>query len=211
MDLQDKFRHFLTLPGEKLLFAQRQHKITLIVPVFLVFFLALFSVGIFSTIYFFILSIPFLFLGLLLTVVITLITLSRVFTEWFFHFYIITDHKLLEGKYAPFSMSKLNDVLLDQVKFTEIDTEKDGIINQLLDIGDVTITFDRPIHQQEITFSKIKHADKISDILSSQLTVNSPPTNEAWYKYKDQPNRMVYTEQISPPRRKNPGQPKEGA
>lgn len=200
MDVQENFKSFLTQPGEKLLFAQRQHKITLVMPILLALFLATLSLGISSVLYFFTSSVSILFICLSLTIVAILIILSRIFTEWFFHFYIITNHKLLEGKYVPFSSNKLNDVLLDRVKITEIDTNTDGIINQLLNIGDVIITFDRPVHQQEITFSRIKHVDKIANILSKQLTDNHIPTSpgEAWYKHKRNPGVMVYTEQISP-------------
>ncbi|MBI4092132.1 MAG: hypothetical protein HY427_02945 [Candidatus Levybacteria bacterium] len=136
----------------------------------------------------------------------------RSIIDWYFSFYIATNRKIIEVSYRPLSSREVNEVLLDQVKCTEIDSKVGGAINEFLDIGDVIVTFDRPTHQEEFVFENVPDPKKIETHLESALCPMPMVQNDlapeedgdgegAWYiKSKGNPKKWRYAETIRPAR-----------
>jgi len=83
----------------------------------------------------------------------------------------------------PFFFSKTNVVLLRQVRVTEVDENKSGIFKEILDIGDITITFDRPTHTEDFTFYNINNSSKVALKLRSFFSsTDNSPTQQIWYR-----------------------------
>ena len=95
--------------------------------------------------------------------------ITKVIIDWYFHLYILTSKKILEVWYTPLASHVVNDILLDKVSCTEIDSRVHGFLNELLDVGDVVITFDRPTHQEEFVLSDIEQCDKVGKFMTQQL------------------------------------------
>ncbi len=93
----------------------------------------------------------------------------RSIIDWYFNVYVVTSRKIIEVSYSPLSSHTINQVLLDQVRCTEIDTKIEGILNDVLDIGNVVITFDRPTHQEEFAFEYVKNPREIEKYLQSTV------------------------------------------
>lgn len=162
---------FITLPDEEIIFAQRRHWLTFAIPCLI---LALFGftcwilliVGTPFLINYFSIIIP---ATLFLSICILSIAMRSVI-EWYYHIYIISNRKILEISYSPLTSHQINEVLLDQVKCTEIDSKTEGLINELLDIGHVVITFDRPTHEEELVFAYMKSPHAIETYLQNALS-----------------------------------------
>ena len=161
---------FVTLPEEEIMCAQRKHWLVIVVPIVILSIL-----GIAAWILLIIVSsylTNYIIVLLPSAVLITLISLSialRSFIDWYYNIYVITNRKILTISYSPLTSHKINEILLDQVKATEIDTKIDGILNELLNIGHVFVTFDRPTHGEELMFSYVKNPNKIETYLQNAL------------------------------------------
>jgi hypothetical protein len=200
--IQLSHKTFLNFPDERLLVATRQHWIVLLPPILFISlggsFLIVLSVIIFSILLSFhpgtILTV------LLITSIISFLT-AKIIVEWFFHLYIITNRKILEFSYIPLSHFMVNDVILDEVRCTEIDVQANGVLNDLLDIGEIIITFDRPTHQEEFSLNRIHKARETASFLTLQLidlTSSRPKKNvsENWFKLKSNPHKYRRQEDI---------------
>ncbi len=180
---------FLTSPQEKMLFAIRKHAFILTVPIIgTIFFsvLAILLAFVLLTHYFFF---PFLFIAssfLMLSFVLQLI--SKMLVEWYFHVYLVTNRKILEVCYRPFFSENVSDVLLDQVRCTEVIVHTNGIINHLVNMGDITICFDMPTHQDQFCLYDVAAPHKagmmLSEILNSTKTTNyaKQSPRPVWYR-----------------------------
>lgn len=187
-NLQDRFaKRFLTLEGELLIFSTRQHWSRLIPVVSINFILVLmvaFVIG-FSTFMAPIHFLTFLVLGILV-LTIALEVFIKQLVEWFFHFYIVTNRKIVEVAYRPMFSKVLFEVLLDQVRCTEVDVKANGLSNEIFNVGTVLITFDRPTNEKIFSLEFIKEPRKaamhLGDVFGMQKSsdtsvnwVNSPP------------------------------------
>jgi len=116
----------------------------------------------------------------IIVVIISSLSISaKIVTDWYFHFYVVTDKRIIEISHAPLFSHTMCDVLLSQVRCTEIDVKINGIIHQLLDIGDIIVSFDRPTHQEEFVFYDIKDPRKIGAILGDEFTALTNETGQA--------------------------------
>ncbi len=178
-------KKFVTLPEEELIFAARKHWLTFVVPCVILSFLivALWSVAIMGS-SLFITYITIVIPTILLLTIGILSAALRSVIEWYYHFYIITNRKIVDISYNPLTSHQVNEVLLDQVKCTEIDTKTEGIIDELMDIGHVVITFDRPTHEEELTFAYMKHPHTIETYLQDALC-RCPTQNQSTQKNPD--------------------------
>lgn len=196
--------------GETVLLRRRQHLFALLLPLVAISLLSFLSMLVVVFGYTVFPSQIVLFTSLALVIlVLTSSEFAKIIVDWYFHFYILTQHRILEISYRPFFSDKINNVILNQVKSTEIDIESNGIINKILDIGDVTITFDRPTHQEEFVFASIKNPRAVGFLLCEALDKTRPGgKNEpvvAWFtrKNKDEEeegggSRFRFTEEIFP-------------
>ena len=186
---------------ERILFRKRQHWFLLIVPVFFSIIIAIAAT--LSLYYFFILKtsqIGLFISSVFVVILIATSAIAKIVVDWHCHFYILTTNRILEVCYKPLFSNYINNVILNQVKSTEIDIEKAGIINQLLDIGNVIITFDRPTHQEEFRLMNIEDPKEIGFLMSDVLDIEKPDMMDApiWYKSKNEENRFRITEEIFP-------------
>jgi hypothetical protein len=182
-------RTLLTLPGEQLLLFTRMHWLapvqTIIITAFTGLFLCLGVVALFTTVFplpaLLIISIPFILL-------ISLTVIVRSITSWYFHVYIVTTRRIAEVCYLPLVTHYVNEILLDQVNCTEVDVRRDGLIQHILDIGSVDVTFDRPTHQDEFRFENVGGARGIGSLLTNQFIIDRKPYNQnsqshaLWFK-----------------------------
>src|SRR3990167_1988008 len=124
----DQYGRFICLPGEVILLATRTHIYSVLIKIGVAgFIFTLATLGITYGIIVHSLSIGLAFL-ILLALGVLLITASLVaYASWYYHFYIVTNRKILEVKSIPFLSSSANDVLLDQVRCTEIDIKREGL------------------------------------------------------------------------------------
>lgn len=170
MIIKGDWTNFLNLEGEELYLVKRQHVLVLLSPLFIILFLA--SIFIFSSYILFsnfILSFPLFLATLFLILSISMSSTAYSIIYWYFHIYVLTNRKILEVWYTPLSNHVMNDVFLDKVNCTEIDLSSKGFFHELIDLGDLTITFDRPTHQEEFVLHDIKNCDEIDRLLTQKL------------------------------------------
>ena len=170
--------------NEEVLIVKRSHWISILPPIFfLVFFTLIGTICSFILFSFF----PSTKLFLLVTALIVLSTATlttKVIADWYFHLYIVTSQKILEVSHIPLFSCSVYDILLRQVRCTEIDVSQDGVLQEILNIGDVTITFDRPTHQEMFIFRSIKDPQVIGRYLNNALDISYQNMGEVWYKTK---------------------------
>lgn len=161
---------FLTLKGEELLLVKRRHPFVVLAPIVVICCLTIFFISsafvlfrdIFSsTSLFFVTSL------LMISVAISLCT--KTIVDWYFHMYILTNRKILELRYTPLTSYIVNDVMLDRVNCTEVDLMSNGFFNELIDMGDICITFDRPTRREEFVLKDIQGSHELATYLTQQL------------------------------------------
>jgi hypothetical protein len=175
---------FLTLKGEKLLMVIRKHPFVVIMPVLaVILFTTFFIIGGFVVFDRFLSSFPMLLTSTLLLISTALAVIAKLIIDWYFHIYLLTNRKILEFRYTPLASYIVNDVMLDRVYCTEVDFQTKGLLHDLLDLGDIIITFDRPTHQEEFTISDIKSCSIIGNYLTQQLLDGKhyEPINPIWF------------------------------
>lgn len=196
--LPEELKAFLTIPGEEFLIVKRKHWF---LPAFSIGVVLLISLGfLFSSsfVFFFLFFYPALFLVSLLTIFVIATTfITKAIIDWYYHLYLVTNRKILEMTYSPLASLKVNDVLLDQVRCTEIDAHTDGIVNEFLNLGDVSITFDRPTHQEELLLSSIENPRETSLLLATMLMDSkTSSTGVLWYRNRKNPRKLFFSEEI---------------
>ncbi len=194
-------RAFLTLPNEELLLVTRKHWFILAqnLIILLLISVLLLSVGVYLSL--FLLSSPQLFIAsVLFAVLFFLIFSAKTFGSWFFHLYVVTDKKLIETHFDPLTCADVNDVLLTQVKCTEIDVTMHGFLEEMINMGNVTVTFDRPTHQEEFLLSHVKNPKYIESVLSKRLirTRTIEDDSTIWYRRRDKNKSFRFTEELFP-------------
>ncbi len=173
--LQDRLSHeqidkFLIFEGEELIFACREHWLPLVARLAKQIFLALVLATTISSVIFLVLGSPTLSIAaLVLTVLVIGIMALQDLIHWSFHLYIATNKQIIEVHYSPLFSQAVNSVLLDQIRCTEIDVDMFGIIPELIGIGNVALTFDRPTHKEEFVIRGIRSPRKIASLLSAQI------------------------------------------
>ena len=175
---------FLTLKGERLLMAVRKHPFVVAFPVAIIILLgALFLISGYVIFDRFFSSVPLLITTSLIMVSASLTVITKMIIDWYFHIYILTNRKILEFKYTPLTSYIVNDIMLDRVFCTEVDYQTSGILHDLLDLGDVIITFDRPTHQEEFVLRDIQECSQVGVFLTKQLLDGNPrdPITPIWF------------------------------
>ncbi len=167
---KEEINHYLSFPEEKLIIAKRKHPFVLLGPIILTTFTAILAILLLYFVSVQLFSSPFLFIGLALVVIaILFVLLTKILVDYYFHFYILTNRKILEVKVIPFFQDRIYDVLLDQVRTTEIDVEMPSVIHKFFDMGNVVIEFDRPSHEERFILRNIKDPRSTETILSKEL------------------------------------------
>lgn len=161
---------FKLFEDEELIFATREHWLPLSIRILRVAFFSLILATFFSLLLLSLLGSMSIVISTFFLVVLTgnLIAV-RELIHWSFHLYIATNRQIIEVQYTPLLSESINSVLLDQIRCTEIDVEMHGLIPELLGIGNVALTFDRPTHKAEFVIRDIRSPGKIANILSAQI------------------------------------------
>ncbi len=163
----EKFKLF---NDEELIFACREHWLPIVLRLVRKSFVGLFMATACSSIFILLIHSTALAAGtFFLTVLITGLLAVRDLIHWSFHMYIATNKQLIEVHYNPLISHAINSVLLEQIRCTEIDVEMYGIIPELLGIGNVEITFDRPTHKEVFIIKDIRSPRAIANLLSAQI------------------------------------------
>lgn len=163
----EKFKLF---DDEELIFATREHWLPLVVRLIQKTFLSIIvGVALSSMLFLLLHSISLGISSFFLTLLIGSIASIRDLIHWSFHLYIATTKQIIEVHYSPLLSEAINSVLLDQIRCTEIDVEMYGLVPELLGIGNVELTFDRPTHKEEFVIRDIRSPRKIANLLSAQI------------------------------------------
>lgn len=184
---------FLTLKNEELLLVKRQHPFVVIMPILLTCCLTIFFISSAFVIFrdFFISSSLF-FVTSLLLISIAMSVVTKIIVDWYFHMYILTNRKILELRYTPLTSYVVNDVMLDRVNCTEIDLLSSGFLNEVIDMGDILITFDRPTRHEDFILKDIQGSHELTTYLTQQLLdgtpVNTMQQQTIWFKQHSAPN-----------------------
>ncbi len=195
--------------NEEIILIKRKHKFLLYFPIFLVVVLDVFLIIISSSIFLFLHLSWLSYISLIgIAIIIGLILISKNIIEWSFHWYLMTNKKIMEICYVPLTTYYINDILLGQVKCTEIDIHADGLINELLDMGAISITFDRPTHEEGFFLRNIHSARRIGLFLTDYLLRQSLSGNEEkkmdtakrlpWYREDPFTHKWSFGEDIFP-------------
>lgn len=64
--------------------------------------------------------------------------------------------------------------MLDKVSCTEIDVRTNGFLNEIIDMGDILITFDRPTHQEEFTLKDVQGSHELATYLTQKMMDGVP-------------------------------------
>lgn len=189
---------FLTLPQEELSISIREHWVVLLLPITSTLFMGVFFISIGYLFLGVVLQSPLLLASLmLLTLILVSIAMLKILIDWYFHFYLLTNRKILEISYLPPFSKLVNSILLEQVRCTEIDVKTDGVINGILDMGDISITFDRPTHQEEFVIKNVKNPQKVGAFLSYHMgLMNTAFSNPAWSRKKNESNKFMFREEL---------------
>lgn len=170
MIIKGDWSNFLNLEGEELLLVKRRHIYILIFPIAFTIFISFVFSGTFYIIFGQVMhSFALFIVSSLLSLSLAISLISYAIVNWYFHLYILTNRKILEVWYTPLSSHAVNDIFLDSVKCTEVDTSSTGLLHELLDMGNLRLTFDRPTHQEEFILRDIKNYDEIGKFLSHKL------------------------------------------
>lgn len=198
---EHNYSNFLNEPDEQVLAAVRAHFITIIpilslTPLVFIFFLGVSVFGYYLTG-----SILLLIISALLSINVGIMLFIRALTDWYFHSYIVTNRKILEIAFSPFTSSIITEILLDQVKVTEVDMHTNGLVFDLLKIGDIMITFDRPTHLHEFELKNIKNFRKVGQILCRELVKNNHQirqenTEAVWFRNRSNPQELIFREEL---------------
>ena len=110
----------------------------------------------------------------------------------------------------PLSDFFVNDILLDQVKCTEVDIHTHGMIRELFNMGDISLTFDRPTNQEDFKMHDIPFVRETAVFLTSELLGKNNPSRNLkqivqprWYKRDTEGKKFIFTEDIFPGKEKN--------
>jgi hypothetical protein len=203
--LPNESNTLLMLPGEKTILHKRQHIFAVIIPIVIACILAGgLMTALFTGFFLFYHAFHLMVISWGIILIATLSLITKTIIDWYLHMYIVTNRRILEIQYKPFFSQDVNDVLLDQVRCTEIDVKIHGYIHALMDIGDIIITFDRPTHQQEFILHDIKAPRKIGTLLGHLLNTPKDTTamEQMWYTTDgtNENKQYIFTEELFPKR-----------
>jgi hypothetical protein len=170
MIAQGNWSTFLSLKDEKLLMAIRRHPFVVIMPSIILVILTGMFIGSAYMLFERLFSSFSLFIATsLLLISIAVGIIAKLIIDWYFHIYILTNRKILEFRYTPLTSYVVNDIMLDRVFCTEVDSQTNGFIHDLVDLGDIIVTFDRPTHQEEFVLRDVYRCHMLEQFLTKQL------------------------------------------
>lgn len=191
--------------AEKIFLRRRKHWFVLISPMLWITgaYLAILAVSVVASMFvqrLQILALPFM----LLMTILYLNIGAKLIMDWLFNFYVLTDKRVLEIRYSPLFKDVINNVILSQVKTTEVSFESKGLINRLFNLGDVIITFDRPTHQDEFILTNVADPKDVCFLMAQVLDITAQSRNKdmmespVWFRSHDGKGTYHTTDEILP-------------
>lgn len=162
--------NFLTTPGEEVLLATRKNWCIVLFPIIIssIIIVMFMLVATFLTVKN--LLPPVLFISaILLGILVENVLVSKILIDWNFNFFVVTTKKILEIQCSPLASCNTNSIFLDKVRTTEIDVRVKGLINELLDVGDITIIFDEMSNKRVFNISEINHPRELGEMLGKRF------------------------------------------
>lgn len=105
----------------------------------------------------------------------TFVVSAKTFVDWYFHFYVITTKRIIEISHSPMFFSRINGLLIDQIRCIEIEERRSGIIKEIFDYGDVVVKYDSATRSDSFRFSNIPSPSEFAYMLNKiMLPQNSP-------------------------------------
>lgn len=185
---------FKLFEDEELIFACREHWLPLVLRLVRQAVTGLIiAISLSFVFIFFLKSMSLAISAFFLIVLLTNIVAVRELIHWCYHLYIATNKQLIEVRYSPLLSHAINSVLLDQIRCTEIDVEMYGIIPELIGIGNVAITFDRPTHKEEFVIRGIRSPRSIANLLSAQIHQSLPTIQK---QNLQSPEKLLWTREL---------------
>jgi len=192
----DDLKGCLSLSDEEIIIAKRKHVLVLIATSVSILFTGIFTTGLLIYLLYTILQSPPLTISfVLIALTLTSFAISKAIVDWYYHIYIVTTRKILEVKCIPFFADTIDNVFLDQVRTTEVDTIIPSFIHELLDIGSVTVAFDRPSHDEVYTLSNIKDPRETAKFLADALEDLMRPAS-VWFNHERGNEITKFTEDV---------------
>lgn len=195
---ENEVKNFITLSGERLVVATRQHWFSLAIKIIVGLILSFLFTTLSFLIFLFFAKYPALFISSLLSILtITISLITKLIADWYYHIYVVTTRRILEVSCSPFFSDTMYDVLLDQVRVTEIDVRVGSILHEFIDMGDVVIIFDRPSHEEKFILHAIQNPRQIGIFLCDalELMMHEMPV---WFMPRKTNDLFRITEDIFP-------------
>lgn len=185
---KDDMGGLMLFEDEEPIFALREHWLTLLFRATKITLVGLIVGSISSIVVYYVLqSWQTTVLAGFFVLLVAAFIMLREFIHWSLHLYVATSKQLIEIHYNPLFSHVVNSVLLEQIRCTEIDVDMFGIVPELIGIGNVILTFDRPTHKEEFVLKGIRSPRRIANILSTQIyhtkgTKNLSNSQPLWIK-----------------------------
>lgn len=172
---KEQIRKLMLFENEELIFSCREHWLPLVLRMLGQIMAGIIISGVVAVAFVVLFQSTALgFTSFLFIFLITGIVCVRSLIHWSFHLYVATNKQIIEVHYNPLFSHAVNSVLLDQIRCTEIDVSMYGLIPELIGIGNVELTFDRPTHKEEFVIRGVRSPGDIANLLSAQLHQGIP-------------------------------------
>lgn len=161
---------FMLFDDEELIFACREHWLPLVFRIVKQTLLGIMlAISVSFVLFFGVQSMSISLTSFFLIITFGSLVIVRDLIHWSFHLYIATTKQIIEIHYSPLMAEAINSILLDQIRCTEIDVDMYGILPELIGIGNVELTFDRPTHKEQFIIRGIRSPRVIANLLSAQI------------------------------------------
>jgi len=114
-------------------------------------------------------------LSLLLVATVTIGLIAKIVIDWYFHFYAITTKRILEVAHSPIFFSKVDGLLLDQIRCIEIEERRSGPMKEIFDFGDVIVKYDSASRSGIFKFHNIPCPDEFVHTLNRVILPQNAP------------------------------------
>lgn len=197
---EQDLKNFLTNAEEKVVLTKRSHWVTLlakILAITIVSFILLF----FSFFLFAILTLPVkLFVSSVILISILELTLiSKLIVDWYCHFYILTNKKLLDVSYSPLFSETAYEVPINQAACSRIVVKKNQILSSFFPIGSINLIFQGKDYTQEFKFSKIGNPEETSLFLSEYFgIIKDKNIRPFWERAREKMQPFTFVDSVFP-------------
>lgn len=193
-------KNFLTEDEEKVVLTKRAHWAILlarIVGVSVVSILLVF----FAFFFFAILTLPVkLFLSsLILISILELSLVSKLIVDWYCHFYVLTNKKLLDVSYSPLFSESAYEVSLKEVDCSRITVKKNQILSNFFNIGSISLAFQGANFTQNFKLASIENPESTSLFLTEYFGISKEKNlRPFWERAREKMQPFTFIDSVFP-------------